>query len=113
MRFIPEGDILTNVDLIEGSIMSVILITWYFHLMDQDLRYCTQNSVQSHQNPFSLAWMKDHREVYFVKKAYTTNMKTEFLQRKDFNNKSCKSCLKVRFSPIWHNKLFYHWTEFH
>lgn len=57
--------------------------------------------------------LNDHREVYFVKRAYTTNMKTESLQRKDFNNKSCKSCLKVRFSPIWHNKLFYHWTEFH
>jgi len=51
--------------------------------------------------------------MYFVKKVYTIKMEIEFLQRKDFNNKSCKSPLQVKFSHVCHNNLFYCWTESH
>lgn len=56
----------------------------------------------------------NHSKVCFVKKrVIPSKWKLNSNRGKILTIKACESLLKVRFSPIWHNKLFYCWTESH
>lgn len=77
VRLVPEGDIFTNAELTETSIIS--LIFRYFLLIEQGPWYCTYNSAQPHEVAFF--FLLESQQGIFCKKnqtPYTIRMKIEF-----------------------------------